>query len=37
VASTADPLYDLPAGEGWKFGGAVVDVAGKFIESSLTE
>ncbi len=33
IVTTADPLYDLPVEEGWKFEGPIVDLVGKFIES----
>ena len=33
VVTAADPLYQLPEGEGWKFEGAIIDLVGKFIES----
>jgi CubicO group peptidase (beta-lactamase class C family) len=33
VVTTADPLYELPAEEGWQFEGPIVDLVGKFIES----
>ncbi len=33
IVTTADPLYELPAEEGWQFEGAIVDLVGRFIES----
>ncbi|TKJ44014.1 hypothetical protein CEE36_02520 [candidate division TA06 bacterium B3_TA06] len=33
IVTTADPLYDLPAGAGWKYEGAINNVVGKFIKS----
>jgi CubicO group peptidase (beta-lactamase class C family) len=33
IVTTADPLYELPAGEGWQFEGPIVDLVGRFIES----
>jgi len=33
IVTTADPLYDLPAEEGWQFEGSIVDLVGEFIES----
>ncbi len=33
IVTTADPLYELPAAEGWKYEGAIFDVVGKFIAS----
>ncbi|UCG85185.1 MAG: serine hydrolase, partial [Gemmatimonadota bacterium] len=33
IVTTADPLHEYPANEGWQFEGAIVDVVGKFIES----
>ena len=33
IVTTADPLYDFPAEEGWKFEGPIVDLVGRFIES----
>jgi CubicO group peptidase (beta-lactamase class C family) len=33
IVTTADPLYHLPEGKGWKFEGAIIDVVGKFIKS----
>jgi CubicO group peptidase (beta-lactamase class C family) len=33
IVTTADPLYELPAEEGWQFEGPIVDLVGKFIES----
>ena len=33
IVTTADPLYELPAGAGWQFEGAIIDLVGKFIES----
>jgi len=33
IVTTADPLYDFPAEEGWGFEGPIVDLVGKFIES----
>ncbi len=33
IVTTADPLYELPAGDGWKHEGAIIDVVGKFIAS----
>ncbi len=31
IVTTADPLCELPAMEGWKYEGAIIDVVGKFI------
>jgi CubicO group peptidase (beta-lactamase class C family) len=33
IVTTADPLYDYPASEGWRFEGGIVNLVGKFIES----
>jgi len=33
IVTTADPLYELPAGAGWKYEGAIIDLVGKFISS----
>jgi CubicO group peptidase (beta-lactamase class C family) len=33
IVTTADPLYELPAEEGWKFEGAIINLVGKFVES----
>jgi CubicO group peptidase (beta-lactamase class C family) len=33
VVTTADPLYELPGGEGWRFEGPIVDLVGRFIET----
>ncbi len=33
IVTTADPLYDMPAGEGWKHEGAIIDLVGEFISS----
>jgi CubicO group peptidase (beta-lactamase class C family) len=33
IVTTADPLYELPAREGWRFEGPIVDLVGRFIES----
>lgn len=33
IVTTADPLYDDPAGEGWDRESAIIEVVGKFIES----
>jgi CubicO group peptidase (beta-lactamase class C family) len=33
IVTTADPLYELPAGAGWKYEGAINKVVGKFIKS----
>lgn len=37
VVTTADPLYELPAGAGWKYEGAIIDLVGKFIKSLPSE
>jgi len=37
LVTTADPLYELPAEEGWKYEGAIIDVVGKFIASLAKE
>jgi len=26
IVTTADPLYELPAGAGWKYEGAIIDL-----------
>ncbi len=31
IVTTADPLYELPAQEGWRYEGAIIDLVGKFI------
>ena len=36
IVTTADPLYELPAEEGWQFEGPIIDLVGKFIESLPT-
>jgi CubicO group peptidase (beta-lactamase class C family) len=33
IVTTADPLYELPVGAGWKYEGAIIDLVGKFIKS----
>jgi len=33
IVTTADPLYELPAGAGWKYEGAINKLVGKFIKS----
>ncbi len=33
IVTTADPLYELPAAQGWKFEGGIINLVGKFIES----
>ena len=33
VVTTADPLYDDPAGEGWDRESAIIEVVGEFIAS----
>ncbi|NIM49357.1 MAG: serine hydrolase [Gemmatimonadales bacterium] len=33
IVTTADPLYELPAEEGWQFEGAIINLVGKFIKS----
>lgn len=33
IVTTADPLYDLPIGSGWKHQGAIIDTVGTFIKS----
>ncbi len=33
VVTTADPLYDYPAAQGWKWEGGIINLVGKFIES----
>ncbi|UCG43007.1 MAG: serine hydrolase [candidate division WOR-3 bacterium] len=33
IVTTADPLYDAPAGEGWEYEGAIVSTVGRFIKS----
>ena len=33
IVTTADPLYDLPMGAGWKHQGAIIDTVGEFIRS----
>jgi CubicO group peptidase (beta-lactamase class C family) len=33
IVTTADPLYELTAGRGWKYEGAINKMVGKFIES----
>jgi hypothetical protein len=37
IVTTADPLYDAPAGAGWKYEGAIVEVVGRFIDSLPAE
>jgi len=37
IVTTADPLYELPAGAGWKYEGAIIDLVGKFIASLPSE
>jgi CubicO group peptidase (beta-lactamase class C family) len=37
IVTTADPLYELPAEEGWQFEGPIVDLVGKFINSLPSE
>lgn len=33
IVTTANPLYELPAQEGWRYEGAIIDMVGKFIAS----
>jgi CubicO group peptidase (beta-lactamase class C family) len=33
IVTTADPLYELPAGEGWRFEGPILDLVGRYIET----
>ena len=33
IVTTADPLYELPAGAGWKYEGAINNLVGRFIDS----
>jgi hypothetical protein len=33
VVTTADPLYELPPEEGWKYEKAIIDLVGEFIKS----
>ena len=33
IVTAANPLYKLPAGAGWKYEGAIIDLVGKFINS----
>jgi CubicO group peptidase (beta-lactamase class C family) len=33
VVTTADPLYDYPAAQGWKWEGGIINLVGKFIAS----
>jgi CubicO group peptidase (beta-lactamase class C family) len=33
IVTTADPLYDFPAEEGWRYERPIIDLVGKFIES----
>jgi CubicO group peptidase (beta-lactamase class C family) len=33
IVTTADPLYDYPAAQGWKFEGGIINLVGKFIDS----
>jgi len=33
IVTTADPLHNLPEGEGWKYERAIIDLLGKFIKS----
>jgi CubicO group peptidase (beta-lactamase class C family) len=37
IVTTADPLHELPAGAGWKYEGAIIDLVGKFINSLPSE
>ncbi len=37
IVTAADPLYELPAGAGWKYEGAIIDLVGKFINSLAKE
>ncbi len=37
IVTTADPIYHLPAEQGWKYEGAIIDVVGKFIASIPNE
>jgi len=37
IVTTADPLYDAPAGAGWEWESAIIEVVGKFIKSLPTE
>jgi CubicO group peptidase (beta-lactamase class C family) len=33
IVTTADPIYNLPEEQGWKYEGGIIDVVGKFIQS----
>jgi CubicO group peptidase (beta-lactamase class C family) len=33
IVTTADPLYDYPAAQGWKWEGGIINLVGKFIEA----
>ncbi len=37
IVTTADPLYELPAEEGWHLEGAIINLVGKFVESLPTK
>jgi CubicO group peptidase (beta-lactamase class C family) len=37
IVTTADPLYDYPAAQGWRFEGGIVNLVGKFITSLAAE
>jgi len=37
IVTTADPLYELPAGAGWKYEGAINNLVGGFIKSLPSE
>lgn len=37
IVTTADPLYDSPAGAGWQYEKAIIDLVGKFINSLWEE
>jgi CubicO group peptidase (beta-lactamase class C family) len=33
IVTTADPIYNLPEEQGWRYEGAIIDVVGRFIQS----
>jgi hypothetical protein len=33
IVTTADPIYNLPEEQGWRYEGAIIDMVGRFIQS----